>query len=503
METGIRHVFVLMLENRSFDHMLGFSSLAGRDAETGAATQADGLSGNESNTYNGLTYSVAPGADFAQPVDPGHEFPDILMQLGGPGAAYPKGGPYPPIVNTGYVASYVANGGIGDAGQIMRAYSPSQLPVLNALAAEFVVCDRWFSSMPGPTWPNRLFLHAASSAGLDHSPSTEEIVRWETLEGLAFPHGTIFDALSRKRVTRRLYAGDDFPMVAALKGIQLDDIRPYYHFAADLAQPSYPYSYTFIEPSYNALGDYRCSTSQHPLDDVTRGEALIQSVYETIRNSAVWPDSLLILIWDEPGGFYDHATPPGATPPGDTGLSAESNQYGFAFDQYGPRVPAVIISPRIPRNLVDHRVYDHTSVLATIEKLFGLDPLTARDAAARDLLPLVTLQAPRQDAPLRLPDPAVSGVGGCPPVSLFDPLAATAASAASIAVKQGIARPDAPLTPGNLVGTLHAALRRELATVSPDLRGHVLSQAAAMRTRADAAGFLAQVTARLKAGQNA
>ncbi len=101
------------------------------------------------------------------------------------------------------------------------------------------------------------------------------------------------------------------------------------------------------------------------------------------------------------------------------------------------RVPAVIISPRIPRNLVDHRIYDHTSVLATLEKLFGLDPLTARDAAARDLLPLVTLDVPRQDSPLRLPDPAISGVGGCPPVSLFDPVAATAASAASIAGKAG------------------------------------------------------------------
>ena len=187
-------------------------------------------------------------------------------------------------------------------------------------------------------------------------------------------------------------------MVAALKGISLGDIRPYHLFGGDLAQPAYPYSYIFIEPSYNVLGDYRCSTSQHPLDDVTRGEALIKSVYESLRNSAFWEDSLLILTWDEPGGFYDHAIPPAATPPGDTGLDDDSNQYGFAFDLYGPRVPAVIISPRIPKNLVDHRVYDHTSVLATVERLFGLDPLTGRDAAARDLLPLVTLETPRQNA---------------------------------------------------------------------------------------------------------
>jgi phospholipase C len=500
---GVRHIFVLMLENRSFDHMLGFSNLTGMDAATGAMTSTNGLNGAESNTYNGLTYQVAVPADFAQPVDPGHEFPDILLQLCGPGAAYPKGGPYPPIKNTGYVASYVANGGIADPGQIMRVYEPSQLPVLNALAAEFAVSDNWYSSMPGPTWPNRLFLHAASSAGLDHSPSTAEIIGWETISGLSIPNGTIFDALKRKQVSHRLYAGDDFPMVAALKGIALDDIRPYHHFASDLAQPTYPYSYIFIEPSYNALGDYRCSTSQHPLDDVTRGEALIKSVYETIRNSAFWEDSLLILTWDEPGGFYDHAIPPRATPPGDTGLDDNSNQYGFAFDQYGPRVPAVIVSPRIPKNLVDHRVYDHTSVLATVEKLFGLGALTARDAAARDLLPLVTLETPRPDAPLTLPDPAVSGVGGCPPVSLFDPLASTVASAASLAGKAGVARPEAQLTPGNLVGTLHAALRRELASVSPELRENVLAQVGAIQTRGQAADFLEQVRARLQAAQKA
>ena len=500
---GIRHVFVLMLENRSFDHMLGFSNLSGIDADTGAITSVNGLSGTESNSYNGLTFPVEMPAEFAQPLDPGHEFPDTLLQLCGPGAVYPRGGPYPAVNHTGYVTSYVANGGIGNPGEIMRVYSPSQLPVLNALASEFVVCDNWYSSMPGPTWPNRLFLHAASSAGLDHSPSTQEIVGWETLSGLTFPNGTIFDALARKQVTRRLYAGDDFPMVAALKGISLGDIRPYHLFGGDLAQPAYPYSYIFIEPSYNVLGDYRCSTSQHPLDDVTRGEALIKSVYESIRNSAFWEDSLLILTWDEPGGFYDHAIPPAATPPGDTGLDDDSNQYGFAFDQYGPRVPAVIISPRIPKNLVDHRVYDHTSVLATLERLFGLDPLTGRDAAARDLLPLVTLETPRQDTPRTLPDPADSGVAGCPPVSLFDPLAAAAASAASIAGKFDVARPEAPVRPGNLAGTLQAALRQELASAAPDLRKQVLAQFGTIQTHAQAADFLGKVRAGLKAAQKA
>jgi phospholipase C len=96
-----------------------------------------------------------------------------------------------------------------------------------------------------------MFLHAASSGGLDHSPTTAEIVLWETLDGFQFPKGTIFDALKQKNVSRHLYGGDDFPMLAALKGIGLDDIRPYHYFAQDL-QDNYPYTYTFIEPSYRA-----------------------------------------------------------------------------------------------------------------------------------------------------------------------------------------------------------------------------------------------------------
>ena len=117
------------------------------------------------------------------PTDPTHEFTNVLQQLCGPGVAYPPGGPYPPIVNTGFVASYVATGGQDRPGEIMKCFTSTSLPVLHALAREFVVCDNWYSSMPGSTWPNRLFVHAASSGGLDHSPTTAEIVLWEALNG--------------------------------------------------------------------------------------------------------------------------------------------------------------------------------------------------------------------------------------------------------------------------------------------------------------------------------
>src|SRR6516165_6305921 len=317
-----------MLENRSFDHMLGFSGIAGTDAATGRPTTISGLSGRESNSYNGATYTVSQPADWTMPLDPGHEFTDVLVQLCGPGAVYPPGGEYPPINDSGYVASYAATGGGASPGEIMKCYSPAQLPVLNALAREFAICDGWRASMPGPTWPNRFFMMAASSGGLDHSPSVGQIAEWLTIDGFDFEHGSLFDALTRAQKTWRLYHGDQgplsgsLPVAGGIKGIQLWDAHPYSKFAADIATPSYPFAFTLIEPNYGDLisDTYRGGQSQHPLDDVRAGEALIKSAYEALRQSPLWNTSLLIVTWDEHGGFYDHAeaVPGGAPTPGDT-----------------------------------------------------------------------------------------------------------------------------------------------------------------------------------------
>lgn len=476
---GIEHVFVLMLENRSFDHMLGFSGIAGTDAATGAETVINGLAGTESNAFNGRQYTVARGADYRMPTDPVHEFPDVLHQLCGPAAIYKPGGSYPSIDNSGFVASYVAGGG-RDPGELMKCYSPDQLPVLNALAREFVVCDSWHAPMPGPTWPNRMFVHAASCGGLDHSPTTLEIAEWEAIAGFNFNNGTIFDALNNNGITRRLYAGDDFPMVSALKGIQLNDVRQYRLFATDLAQANYPYRYVFIEPSYDVLHDYQSSTSQHPLADVTQGEGLIKSTYEAIRRSAVWPKSMLIVIWDEHGGFYDHALPPAAKAPGDTAPSAPHNQYGFTFEQYGPRVPAVVISPLIPKNLIDHRIYDHASIPATLAALFGLGALTARDANANSLASLITLDTAREDCPETLPAPADSGQG----LRGVEMLGAPAGNAP--------ARPDDSVDQGNVPVIIHAAMRQEL-SIWPERRQEIVARVQSIKTRADAMQYLTEV----------
>ncbi|MGC2161523.1 MAG: alkaline phosphatase family protein [Silvibacterium sp.] len=489
----IQHVFVLMLENRSFDHLLGFSGISGTDASSGLQTTVNGLLGTETNSYQGVTSTVSQPADYAMVVDPGHEFPDVLCQLCDPTAKYISGGAYPPIDGSGYVASYAAvclkANQTRDVGEILKCYSPGQLTVLNALAQEFAVCDQWHASMPGPTWPNRMFVHAASSGGLDHSPTTGEIAMWEAVAPFTFPNGDIFDRISAKGLQRRLYAGDLFPMMAALKGIRLDDIRKYEHFAADLQSP-FPYNYVFIEPSYCLLNDYKGSTSEHPLDDVRLGEGLIKSTYEAIRNSAVWNSSVLIITWDEHGGFYDHAIPPAAIAPGDTTPTDSHNQYGFTFEQYGPRVPAVVISPWIPKNTVDHRLYDHSSIPATVEKLFGMTPLTKRDAAANTLLPLFSLDAARSDSPTALPSPASS-----PATEL---LAATTASAASY-TQSTPSRPRDSVNDGSLPVVIGAAMRQDLELSPPEDRDRIIAKVAALKTRSDAAAYLAGVSAKRSA----
>ena len=480
MKNLIEHIFVLMLENRSFDHMLGFSGIRGIDAENGSATDINGLSGNESNTFNGQTYTVSAGADFVMPIDPHHEFTDIVHQLCGPNAVYPSGGAYPMIDNSGFAASYAASGGGVNPGEIMRCFSPNQLPVMNALAKEFVVCDKWHASLPGPTWPNRMFVHAGSSAGLDHSPTIAEIIEWETVGGFQFENGTIFDALETKGIKRRIYAGDHFPMISALKGISLDDVRSYNLLARDLQHSTYPYGYVFIEPSYNVLDEYRGSTSEHPLTDVTLGEALIKATYEAIRNSDFWEKSLLIITWDEHGGFYDHVPPPPAIAPGDNSIWSKHNQAGFTFEQYGPRVPALVISPLIRKNLIDHRLYDHSSICATVEHVFGIVGLTNRNRTANGVNVLATLSAARQDAPTALPNP--------PRIER----SAIESVAAGSTETTRTARPDDPVDDGNLPGILHSAMRQHL-EVSPQERDAIIARVQAIHTRGDAEQYLAEV----------
>ncbi len=471
----IEHVFLLVLENRSFDHLFGFSGLEGVDAVTGAATRVDGVPPGSGNAWGGTVYPASAGAPFVMPADPGHEFADVLEQLCGAGVAYsPK---YPRITSAGFASAFARKTDAGHVGDVLRGYQTAeQLPVLYTLAREFAICDRWFSSIPGPTWPNRMFFHAASSGGLDHTPSIPEMVEWETVDGFAPPRGTIFQALTRKGIGWHVYSGDDFPMVTAFKGLSLEDASRIDDLVEQLGRPGFPHQYVFIEPGYDILRDYRYGSSQHPLGDVRAGEALVKQVYEALRRSEIWERSLLVIAWDEHGGFYDHVAPPTAVSPGD-GATSEYNQSSFTFEQYGVRTPAIVVSPLIPRGVIDHRTYDHASVPATLEALFGLEPLTERDRLAANLLSLPSLDDPRDTLDL-LPDPR------------FDVEAPETPPAVQVT------RPGDPLHEGALLAIVHSALRAHL-QADPNGKPAILDRVKQVETRADVLKYLDEVRGQL------
>ena len=469
----IKHLFVLVMENRSFDHMLGFQGITGKDAQTGAPTKAEDLTRSAPqsaevgaqpfNDFNNARYTVTPDAGdviFGKH-DVLHQFPDVLTQLCGQaeGQAFGpkgnlKGGAYPTVAEptkTGFAADYGTNSDKTNPGEPMRCFAPRALPVLTALAKEFVLCDHWHSALPGPTEPNRMFVHAASSGGWDDSPTNtdyEEIFGKKGVgdagAGISFEHGTIFDALRRAKVPFRIYTGDRFPQVGLLSGISIySDIDDFANFASDLNDPAYDAAYTFIEPRYDTipqqLGRSFVNNSQHPANSVALGEALIKEVYEAVRNSPHWAQSMLIITWDEHGGFFDHVTPTPAAriPTGSGGQDIVGNKFGFGFDRHGFRVPAVVISPWCPQNLIEHRPLEHSFIPATIEQLFGLGPLTNRDAGVVGLQALATLKTPR-DVTTQIPNAAAAPEPGGPlPGTAVEPTGVLASASVAAAASSG------------------------------------------------------------------
>src|SRR6202042_1654728 len=232
----------------------------------------------------------------------------------------------------------------------------------------------------------------------------------------SFPNGTLYTRLQQANRNWRVYHDDVFPQVLAIK----DMIDPFrlnsgqfswlrvgekQFFIDDLAD-GFDVDYTFIEPNYGlATGGFASGNCQHPVGSMAAGEAFIQYVYEAIRNSPVWPQSLLIVTYDEHGAFFDHQNPPAAIAPNDgtQNHSRAENPQNFAFDRLGVRVPAVAISPWIgPGGLGSQafpgRVFDHTSIIKTVLNLFGIDAnLNAREQAANSIESICSLSAMRTD----------------------------------------------------------------------------------------------------------
>jgi len=398
----INHIVVLMLENRSFDMMLGFLyddrqnvSLSGQPFE--------GLTGNESNLdakgKRVPVFKIRPTQKYAYYMpgaDPGEHFQDVNVQLFGtnppPTASVPSCG--------GFVADFKAAiaydkqtkrkvlPGTVSSG-IMGMFPKEMLPILSGLARGFAVCDHWFAAAPTQTMPNRAFACAGTSQG--HMDDATHSFTVPSIFGLLSQHGVSWAiyGYSAPPLTR-----GNFPDTHSAPDSNFGVFKDFQTAAANGTLPSY----SFLEPEWSASGN-----SQHPNYNVALGEKLIHDVYYALQSSPVWNETLLIITYDEHGGCYDHVPPPsGATPP-----DATPGDFGFDFKRFGVRVPAVLVSPLIAEGTVfrstDTTPIDHTSILKTVEErwLPAGTSLTKRDAAAPSLSGVLTLSTARTDDPLK------------------------------------------------------------------------------------------------------
>jgi phospholipase C len=447
----IEHVVVLMLENRSFDHLLG--TLPGVEGVLDA-------SGNVRDDLFNLADPVDPaserfppkiGARFAVPADevkgpyggPSHSYPAATEQLFGVDTVtgdgtettpYHGGAPATtPPTNSGFVKSFTGelSGAMGSAAvlaearkaaavgkgedplqEVMEVFTADQLPAIHTLAQEFCVCDHWFSELPGPTEPNRLFTHAGTSTGLTYNPWALDIEEVPT----------IYDRIDEAGKDWAFYSFDliDASNYASLRDKPQANYK-FAQFTTDAASGKLPF-YSFLCPRYTNAPEGRAN-SQHAPDDVRYGDALIADVYSAVRKSPLWESTLLIVTYDEHGGYFDGVTPPAVEAPddevspnafmvGQAGTSSANSyltapNYTFDFTRLGFRVPAVLVSPWIKAGTVDSTPYRHTSILRFVAELLGSDPLTKRDATAASFASALSLPAPRTDCPPSIPAPAL------------------------------------------------------------------------------------------------
>ena len=443
----IEHVIVLALENRSFDHLLGYLD----HPDPGFNGLLRGGPFNNPGWAGQAPTSASPDAKTVLPLDPDHSHDAVLEQLGLTDRTATE------PTNQGFIASYERKGRgqsvaryggllggvfnwfarrkatnaprIENRGPlIMHCQPPSSVPVLSTLAKQFAVCTHWHASVPGETWPNRNFLHAATSNG-------------ETNINPGFyDNKTIFELLEGVNRSWHIYH-DDTPQIWAFINLWDTPERHANWFAiAEFerhVQANQLPTYSFIEPNQRPpvhLMDDGASTgadvsnSQHPGNnlvsnkaydtfpaaspgDFTRAEQLVAYVYETLRaNTALFQKSLLLITYDEHGGLFDHVPPPTNAPAPKlsrslftqlTWLLYHPSARAFDFRMLGVRVPAIVVSPHIQAGAISDEVRDHASVPSTLRALFAphADPLTARDHWAPPFHTLATLDQARTDLP--------------------------------------------------------------------------------------------------------
>ena len=398
---NLKHIVVLMMENRSFDHMLGGLKKK--------FPKINGLNEDESNPdMNGDAVTVQPKATYQGQLahDPDHHFPGTDLQIFG--GASP--GPGRVANMQGFIKSYATQGtDTKGSHAIMNYFPPEKLPILTTLATEFAVFNGWFSSIPGPTICNRAFAHYGTSFG------NVDMNLFFVTDAARNNNPTIYERMKAGGQSAKLYYYDQPSSTMEIVNLLKDQsfFGTFADFLANCKSGDLP-DYSFIEPNYSDHpgpgGGQLLATDQHPDHHVLAGDNFIGQVYNAIRGNAdLWKSTVLLIVYDEHGGLYDHVVPPACTPDGFTAGSAATGVPGleFKFDRLGIRVPAILVSPFIPRGTVvpgtedpaNQRIFEHASIPATVTKQFlnVNDQGTVREKQAETFLDLLTDQMRSDD----------------------------------------------------------------------------------------------------------
>jgi phospholipase C len=300
---------------------------------------------------------------------------------------------------------------ISDSGPVAMGYWTGQdLPFTYDLAMQFPIADRWFSSVLAQTDPNRRFLIAATSSGMtdDIGGSPGNLIPDASLP--APPNGTIFERLSLAGISWADY-NTAFPTGTTMElypnpdgAYSATNAKPIAQFFSDAAAGKLP-SFSLLDPDYG-------TQSQEDPQNIVLGEAFLAKVVNALAASPSWRKTLLIVNYDEHGGYYDHVPPPPALAPDAIAPQVQPGESTYdGFTRYGFRVPAIVVGPYAKRGYVSHVVYDHTSVLAFLERKWNLPAMTHRDANANDLTDFLDLSAMAKRQPTfpELPELAAAG----------------------------------------------------------------------------------------------
>ena len=332
--SGIDHVVVVMMENRSFDHFLGW--LPGADGKQAGLTYLDAAGAAHQ------THPLAPDFQGCAFADPDHSYD-------GSRVAWNNG------ANDGWLRA-----GKNDAYSI-GYYEQQDLPFFGAIAPRFTACDRYFAPILSSTFPNRFYALAGVTDRLNNAFTKVELP-------------TIFDRLAAKKLRAGYYCGNtNFLLLWDQKYNPIT--RTHARFFADCKRGSLP-EFSFVDPDYtfeDAGPSSGIGGDDHPHSDIRQGEYFLSTIYNAVTKSPAWKSTLLVVTFDEWGGFFDHVPPP---------VAADVDP---RFQQRGFRVPCLLISPFARRGFVSHGVYDHTSILKLVEWRWGLKPLSTRDAQANNL----------------------------------------------------------------------------------------------------------------------